>query len=414
MTFPLIYNSLLHLMALPTLGKMGLEMVRTGKYRGNFLPRLGAGFPKIEKGSKKLIWIHAVSMGETKAVAPLVRKLKNSDTVIVLSTVTETGHREGKKVAPEADYHVYLPFDLPYLIRPIIKRVKPDVVLLTETDFWFNFQDAAQKAGAKLILVNGKLSERSLSRYQNFPLFSKQLIDSFDRLLVQGDLYANRFRKIGISPSKIKITGNIKLDGVMEEETLFDREKLQLSGPLLTLGSTHDPEERLWIEALKRIWKRIPDLKVFIVPRHPERFETVARLLASENIPFHAFSKQPYFGEAKVVLVDAMGLLRQCYKISTLAFVGGSLAKIGGHNILEPAYYGVPVLYGPHMHQQPDLLDLMNRYEAGVCVREDLVQKTVELLLNEDTRRQMGERGKLLVKESQGALEETLQEILKA
>ncbi len=414
MTFSLIYNSLLHLMALPTLGKMGLEMARTGKYKGNFLPRLGLGFPKIEKGNKKLIWIHAVSMGETKAVAPLVRKLKNRDTVIVLSTVTETGHREGKKVAPEADYHVYLPFDLPYLIRPIIKRVKPDVVLLTETDFWFNFQDAAQKGGAKLILVNGKLSERSLSRYQNFPLFSKQLIDSFDRLLVQGDLYANRFRKIGISPSKIKITGNIKLDGVMEEETLFDREKLQLSGPLLTLGSTHDPEERLWIEALKRIWKRVPDLRVFIVPRHPERFETVARLLAAENIAFHSFSKQPYFGEVKVVLVDAMGLLRQCYKISTLAFVGGSLANIGGHNILEPAYYGVPVLYGPHMHQQPDLLDLMNRYEAGVCIRDDLFQKTVDLLLNEDTRRQIGERGKLLMKESQGALEETLQEILKA
>ena len=414
MTFPLIYNSLLHLLAVPALGKMGLEMARTKKYRSNFLPRLGAGFPKIEKGNKRLIWIHAVSMGETKAVAPIVRKLKDKNTIIVLSTVTETGHREGKKIASDADYHVYLPFDLAYIIRPIVKRVKPDVVLLTETDFWFNFQDAAQKAGAKLILINGKLSERSLSRYERFPLFSKHLIGSFDRLLVQGDLYANRFRKLGIASSKVKVTGNIKLDGMMEEETLLNREKLQLTGPLLTLGSTHDPEEKLWIAALNRIWKQIPDLKVFMVPRHPERFETVARLLAAESIPFHRFSKRPYFGEAKVVLVDAMGLLRQCYKISTLAFVGGSLAKVGGHNILEPAYYGVPVLYGPHMHEQPDLLDLMNRYQAGICVRHDLVQKTIELLSDEALLRQLGERGEQMVKESRGALEETLQEILQA
>lgn len=384
-------------------------MMRTKKYRSNFLPRLGAGFPHIESKGKQVVWIHAVSMGETKAVAPLVRKLKDENRVIILSTVTETGHREGKKVAPEADYHVYLPFDLAYIIRPIIKRVKPDLVLLTETDFWFNFQDAAKKCGAKLILVNGKLSERSLKRYERFPLFSNKLLGSFDKLLVQGDLYAHRFRKLGIS--QVKVTGNIKLDGMADEETLLDIKKLQVDGPLLTLGSTHDPEEKLWIAALNRIWKRIPDLKVFLVPRHPERFDAVARMLASENIPFHRFSKRPYFGEAKVVLVDAMGLLRQCYKISTLAFVGGSIAKVGGHNILEPAYYGVPVLYGPHMDQQPDLLDLMRRYEAGFCVRHDLVQKTVELLQDEQKLRTIGERGEQMMKESQGALEETLHEI---
>lgn len=415
MAFSFLYNALLHLLALPVLGKMGIEMVRTHKYRSNFLARLGVGFPSLSKGDKKLIWVHAVSVGEVKAVAPLVHALKREGYMVLLSTVTETGFRESKRSVAEADAHAYLPFDLPYIIRPIVRRLQPDQVLLTETDFWFNFQDAAQRMGAKLVLINGKLSERSMRRYAQLPLFSKHLIHAFDKLLVQGDLYASRFRRLGVPAAKVKVTGNLKLDGMGKEEGILTRAALQFEGPLLTLGSTHDPEEKVWIEALVEIWKHCPSLRVLLVPRHPERFEQVARILAAAQISFHRFSRQPYFGEAQLLLVDTMGLLRQCYKISTLAFVGGSLARIGGHNILEPAYYGVPVLYGPHMEKQPDLLDLMRRYQAGVCVtRGELVSETLELLFHEERARQMGERGMQMVQESQGALEETLREILSA
>ncbi|MFN0064997.1 MAG: 3-deoxy-D-manno-octulosonic acid transferase [Chlamydiales bacterium] len=408
--FFFFYDLLLHLYAAASLPQMGLAMLRVGKYRTNFLPRLGQGFPEIKKGNKRLIWVHAVSVGETKAIAPLIKQLKNEENLIILSTATETGHQEGKRSAPEADWHVYLPFDLSYIIRPIVKRVRPDMVIITETDFWYNFQSAAKSVGAKLILVNGKLSERSLNRFLQFPLFAKNLIHPIDFFCLQGDLYANRFRKVGVAECKMRVTGNLKLDGAIDRELLLTREKLRIdSQPILTLGSTHDPEEKLWIIALKNIWRQFPSLKVFLVPRHPERFDVVARLLEKEEISFHRFSKKPYFAEKSLLLIDGMGLLKQCYQLSTLAFVGGSLtARVGGHNILEPAYYGVPVLYGPHMKGQPDLLDLMTRYIAGVQVDKDLAQVTKELLIDEERRRRLGERGLQMVAESQGALEETL------
>lgn len=410
MIFRIFYGTLLHLIAIPVIFKMFYEMIRTGKYRKSFLPKLGFGFPKVEKRNRKLIWIHAVSLGETKAILPLLQKLKNEESCILLSAGTETGYEEGKGAA---DYHVYLPFDLGYIIRPIVKRIQPDLILVTETDFWFNFQDAAKKSGARLMLVNGKLSETSLARYKKFPFFAKKLLHPFDLLLLQGRLYADRFRQLGIPNGKVKVTGNLKLDGVQENAVLFTREKLQMDQEsILTLGSTHDPEEKLWVAALNRIWREVPDLKVFLVPRHPQRFDSIAQLLLDEQIPFHRFSQNPYFGEKRVLLIDVMGLLRSCYQISTLAFVGGSLTKkVGGHNILEPAYYGVPVLFGPFMYGQPDFFDLIKRYQAGICVRYNLVKEILELLKNGEKRGLMGERGKRMIEESQGSLEETLREI---
>lgn len=419
--FGLFYDACLHLLAIGMLPKVCYETIRTKKYRKSFSFRLGKHFPIIQKQGKQLVWIHAVSLGETKAAALLVKRLKAlpSAPLILLSTVTETGHAEGKKSAPEADWHVYLPFDFSYIIRPIVRRVKPDLVVLTETDFWFNFQDEAKKNGASIVLINGKISERSFKRLSMAPFFCSHLIRPIDRLCLQGELYYKRFEKLGIPPEQMTITGNLKLDAIpktlSEEEKEALKAKLEIGeAPVLTLGSTHDPEERLWIDALKHVWAKHPDLKVFIVPRHPERFATVAQLLEEKGVDFGRWSQNSTFGHQRVILVDSMGVLLTCYQLSTLAFVGGSLTpKVGGHNILEPSFYGKPVLYGPWMYGQPDLLDLMRGYQGGVEIDTHEIVPTLEQLLSDPISCEMlGRNGRHLIESSRGALDSTCKVVL--
>ncbi len=183
MLVSLLYNCVLMCLGFFYLAIIAYKMVVHEKYRQSFLSRLGFGFPDIKKGEKQLIWIHAVSMGETKAIAPLVKQIKNEakNAIIVLSTATETGHQEGIRSAPEADYHVYLPYDLWWIIRPIVNRVKPDVVILCEGDYWYNFLNCSKKVGASIIVVNGKLSEKSLQSFLKIPFFAKKLFGFVDR-----------------------------------------------------------------------------------------------------------------------------------------------------------------------------------------------------------------------------------------
>ncbi len=409
--FSLVYDICLHAYILAA-------CLNFRKYKNIFLKRLGKDFPVIEKKNRPLIWIHAVSVGETKAVAPLIKRLKSTANTpcILLSTVTETGHETGLKSAPEADYHVYLPLDFSYIIRPIMKRVAPDIVILTETDFWFHFQDAAKKSGAELIVINGKVSERSFNRLLKLPTLRKYLLYPIDHFYVQGELYRSRFEKLGIAPSHLTVTGNLKLDGEIEQEDVsLLKDQLGLSGKrVLTLGSTHDPEERLWIDALKQLWLHFPDLKVLIVPRHPERFNEVAHLLESESLSFSRWSDRGTLHGHDILLVDAMGVLRKCYQLSDLAFVGGSFTpKVGGHNILEPSFYGKPVLFGPYMHSQPDFLDLAKAYKAGIQIDSGEIASTVHRLFSSPSEAQeLGANGRKLIKESSGALYETCSRVL--
>ncbi len=304
----MIYDFILHLYALGAV---------LSKRRKNLGARLGKNFPEIHKGKDRLVWIHAVSFGETKAIAPLIKLLRQShpQLKILLSSATETGHNEGKKTIPEAIWHVYLPFDFAYIIKPIVKRVAPDLVVLTETDFWLNFQESAKESGAQIVVVNGKLSERSFNRLRKVPSFTKRLFGSIDHFFLQAKVYETRFNKLGIPTSKLSVTGNIKLDSSQiapQTSTL----------PILTLGSTHAPEEKMWIAALKEIWKSRPDLKVMLVPRHPERFEEVAKLLADSKVAFGRLSQGDSLETSSLLLIDAMGLLKKCYQQSMIAFVG--------------------------------------------------------------------------------------------
>lgn len=390
------------------------QVIVKGKYRKSFWPRLGNSFP-LPPENKEVIWVHAVSVGEVKAVAPIIKAIreKKPEAFIYFSTITETGHDEAKKSAPEANEHVYLPFD--FLINSIVKKVRPDTVILCETDFWFNFLDSAKKYGAKIFVVNGKLSEKSLNRFKAFPFFTKALFERIDRIIVQNTLYFDRFVELGISPIKVVVGGNIKLDADAAELTADDKDaflkKLGIKNePVIVVGSTHDPEERIFLEAFRNIKNKIPSAKLILVPRHPERFDSVAKLISDKGFDLKRFSQNDD-KEASVILVDTMGQLKKCYQIATIAAVAGSwTAKVNGHNILEPSFYGKAVVYGPYMSSQPDFLRLMKDYNGGVQVIERDIEKTLlQLLENQKERDKMGERGKQLVSESKGALKRTLE-----
>lgn len=387
-----------------------------GKYRRSFLSRLGFSFSKIPH-SKKLIWIHAPSLGETKAVASLVKLIQDKarEYTILVTSTTETGHEEAKKSIPFADYHLYLPFDFSWMIRPIVKRLRPALVILCESDFWYNFLNECKKRGAYIALVNGKLSERSLNRHLKIPFISKHLFSKIDLFCLQSLRYGDRFQKLGVPVDKIHITGNIKLDAPSSTLTQDKLEQWKRHFHLnnqfsIVVGSSHAGEEILFLESLKPLWEQNPSLKLFLVPRHPERFSEVSSLLRKKQVKFVSYSNlQHCTGEEQVILVDAVGILKQCYQIGDLAVVGGSfIDDVGGHNIIEPCYFGKPVIYGPHMFSQPDLVEAMKEFRAGIQVNlPEITSVLLALMQSKEERDRIGESGKKLINAMRGASERT-------
>lgn len=422
MILSFFYEISLWLLALIYLPKLMYDYFIRKKYNHSILHRLGFNFPLITKGKRKLVWIHAVSVGETKAISSLVKTLRHqlNNPLIVISSISETGHAEAKRSIQQADYHVYLPVDLRFITRQIIKRTAPDLVILAETDFWYNFLKGAKDSGAVIALVNGKISQRSFNRFKKAPYFTKKLFSFFNIFCIQSKHYQERFKALGLDESKMQITGNLKFDDEYprftkeQHETWKKQFQIAPESQIIVVGSSHDPEEKLILDQIRTVWAELPHVKLMIVPRHPERFNTVAALLEKENIPFTRFSQLGAGAKnAKVILVDAMGLLRKCYQLADLAIVAGSYTpRVGGHNILEPSWYGVPVIYGPFMHSQPELLELMQEYQAGLQVpMANLGTTVLELLKDSDKRSTIGTNGLRMLKDVNGATQKTWETI---
>lgn len=416
--FSFFYTLSLHLLALFLVPKLLYQRIRYGKYKESFSRRLGLYFPPVDQ---PVIWIHAVSVGETKAAAPLVKRIKASypHMHILFSNITETGHAEALRTIPEADAHVYLPFDLPYVIRPIVQRVKPKLLILVESDFWFHFQDEVKKQGGSIVVVNAKISKRSLKRFRILPWLTSPLFNTLDRILAQSESYKNRFLQLGVLRDKVHVLGNIKLDGTYPELSVEEiaawKEKLGIrpTDIVLVIGSTHDPEEKELLSELKKVWKKEPELKVLIAPRHPERFKRVEGLFVRYEIPFALWSKKEKLDGKNVLLIDTLGQLRACYQLANIAIVAGSFTdKVGGHNLLEPSWYEKPVLFGPYTFQQQDLAELIKQKNAGLQVGKHDVAKTIlELLQNPAKRQEMGRHGKEIFLESRGATERSFHQL---
>jgi 3-deoxy-D-manno-octulosonic-acid transferase len=389
------------------------------KYQHSLFYRLGLKIPVIDNQGRETIWIHAVSLGETKAVATIVEKIRESkpNCYIIFSSITETGHEEAKKSMPFADKHIYLPIDAHFFMKKLMKSARPKLLLISETDFWFQFQRQARKYGANIVLVNGKLSERSLARYQKFSFFSKALLRSIDLFCLQGDIYQKRFMQLGVPKEKIQITGNTKLDqkfSVMKESEVTEWKKhlgIEEGQEVLVFGSTHEIEEDLALKICKKIWEIKPSLKVLLVPRHPERFPKVAQLIKDQDEPFTTFTEiTENVSKERLILIDGMGILQRCYQVATIAVVCGSFTeKVGGHNIFEPLHFAVPAIFGPHMFTQQGAKELVLSQEAGLQVNEESLEGAIVKLLEDSTYYQnMSQNALALIEEAKGASDKTL------
>lgn len=424
MWFSVLYELVLFLLFLAALPKALYECIRYGKHKTNFLKRLGFGFPKIvRKNNGPIIWVHAVSVGECHAANPLIKRLKTEmpDATFVVSSVSETGHAEAKKTITTADYHVYLPFDFYLCVKHVFTLARPDIVILCEGDFWYRFTKEAKKQGAVTVVVNGKVSTESEKMFARFGFFTKRMFALVDFLCVQSDLYKLRFINMGVPASKIAITGNLKCDSlptpISDTEIAELKAKLCLSNDdkVLVIGSTHEPEEELLLSQLVPLLGSYPQLKLIIAPRHPERFEAVTALIEKHGLTLGTWTKGSAVDHPQAYVIDAMGILRKCYQLADIAIVAGSFTnKVGGHNIMEPQAFGIPVLTGPYMHSQPQLIECARYYGAIIQVNASEVGSTIQRLLSEpETCKSLGRRSLDMVEALRGATNRTRDELYK-
>lgn len=419
--FSLLYDLVLFFVGLAALPRLLWERLRYGKYKNSLRQRLGLKLPSQIQGDQ-VIWIHAVSLGETRAVSPLYDALRKKfpNASFVISSVTETGHAEAKRTLSGASSYFYLPFDFSWLMRKLATRIKPDLFILVEGEFWYHLLKEVKSTGARALLVNGKLSERSFKRLLLLPFFAKKIFSLIDRFCLQSERYAERFVKLGIPEEKISITGNLKLDITPELMSLEEKERLKRElgigseERLVVLGSTHAPEEEELLFHLGPVWKKVPHLKVILVPRHPERFAKVAAgVQAGGHSLLHYSSREKRGGDERIILIDEMGLLHKCYQIADIAVVAGSFVKqVGGHNIFEPVQVGVPVLFGPHMLAQKDLLELVLSSGCGFKISlQELSDKVLELLSDPEKWKQIHRNCLRTELQARGSTERTLAEI---
>jgi len=395
MLFQVLYNTALLVLALWGSVKILIEAIRYGKHRRSLKEKLGWQIIPYSPQSRETIWIHAVSVGETKSAVPLVEQIRREypHLAIVFSTTTETGQDEAKQRMPNLEGYFFLPFDLSWIIKKVVRQIQPKLLILVEGDFWYNLMCAVPQ----VILVNGKISENTLNRLRAFPFFAKKLFSPLRLLCVQSSQYAAHFEQLGVHREKIFVTGNLKLD---QPRVIVDTEKwkkelgLNSQNRIITLGSTHYPEEEKILPLLMPLLNNIPQLKILLAPRHSERCEKIAGSLFKRKIPFALFTDSLEKKRTQsLLIINTIGILPICFQLSEISILGGSFIRgIGGHNIIEPILQGTPVLYGPHMESQKDLVHLVSSTGAGEEVSLEELPLIVEEWLHfpSEKRRQAG------------------------
>jgi 3-deoxy-D-manno-octulosonic-acid transferase len=412
----LLYSALLALGLLISLPYWLYRMWRSKKYRGGLSERLGKVPARLGLDGRPVIWVHAVSVGEVLAVSRLILEMRRRfpDHHIVISTTTDTGQKLARdKFCPENVF--YFPLDFAFAVRPYMQSLRPRLVVLAETEFWPNFLRLS-KSGARIAVVNGRISDRSWRGYRRWRFFLKPVLANIDLFLTQTDEDRKRLIDIGAAAERIQVSGNLKYDVappvpppiVASLRAAFDKAQ---SGPVIVAGSTMEGEEPLLLRAFEIVRASHPRAVLILAPRRPERFETVGELVKSLGLP--CWRRSLWSGEdlgGSVLLLDSIGELAAVYALATVAFVGGSLIEHGGHNILEPAQYGVAVLVGPHYENFREMVNLFRWKEAvRVVGPAELPLTMVDLLANEVERTELGRRALETVRSQTGATQRTLE-----
>jgi 3-deoxy-D-manno-octulosonic-acid transferase len=423
-----IYSLLLSVGFLILLPRFLYDAVHHGKYVAGFRERLGTLSPA---NGQPLIWIHCVSVGETQAARPLVLELKKQlpNRHIAISTTTLTGQNLAREIFKhDAEKIFYFPFDWRWSVRRTLMALRPEAVLIMETELWPGFLRECERQQIPVAILNGRLSERSFRRYRLFRGFMSQVLRGVSLAIMQSEADADRLRALGIAAEKVQVSGSLKFDAgtlpLNDALTAELRERFNFTedAPLILSASTHAPEERIILEALKQlIVQAAPAARLLIAPRHPERFAEVAALLEASGLSSARRSarQKETDNTARVILLDTIGELQSVYSLATIVFVGGSIAKTGGHNILEPAAVGACILTGAHTYNFREIVEEFVRAEAIIQLPAmpdsettlELEKLFTALLTDRDKRRLLGERAKQLVNQNRGATERTMESL---
>ena len=422
-----IYSVLLGLGILVLLPKFLWDGFRHGKYISGLGERLGS-LEKLNSDGRPVVWLHCVSVGEVQASLPLFQAIRREfpHYSIAVSTVTVTGQQLAREILKnEAQRIFYFPIDWRWVVRRSLKATKPSVVLVMETELWPNFLGECRKQQIPAAVVNGRLSEQSFRRYQLIrPLVSK-VVNCLDLAVMQTKADADRISALGLQPGRILVSGNMKFDaGKVDETDSLTAElatRFQFAGgPLLLAASTHDPEERIILEAFHqlRATAGAKQVRLILAPRHRERFGAVASLLNASKLSWVRRSNQPALNDSNcdVVLLDTIGELRSVFQLASLVFVGGSLAPVGGHNILEPAAAGACIVTGAHTGNFAEIVRTFTAQGAIIQLSDvrdgeaavTLAKVFADLLRDPQRRQDLGARAKALVEENRGATARTI------
>jgi 3-deoxy-D-manno-octulosonic-acid transferase len=418
----LIYSALLAAALLVSLPYWLLEWVRHGKYSAGLGERLGRVPRRLApQPNRPAIWIHAVSLGEVLAVSGLVEELRKRFPKhrVVISTTTDTGQKLARtRFGAESVF--YFPLDFAFAVRPYLAALRPELMVIAETEFWPNLLRLAHRSGARIAIVNARISDRSWPGYRRFRHFLVKILPQIDLFLAQTAEDANRLQDIGAPSERIEVTGNLKFD-VLAPPALPIVASLRAcfqsnnSGPVIVSGSTVDGEERLLLHAFANVLASHPGAVMILAPRRPERFNEVAELLQVLGMKFwrrSLWSGDPIVGG--VLLLDTIGELVALYALADVAFVGGSLVPRGGHNIIEPALHGVPVVVGTHTENFRDMVALFQSRDAVRIVGPaELPLVLMELIASPAERESLGRRAAETLQSQMGATVRTVQALAK-
>jgi 3-deoxy-D-manno-octulosonic-acid transferase len=404
----LLYTALMYAATPVILWRLMYRGIRSRAYFKRWLERFGR-FP--DPGLEGSIWVHAVSVGEFNAAMPLIEHFLKSDRPVVVTTITPTGSERVRKVFGDRVFHVYLPYDLPGPIRRFLARVRPQLALIMETEIWPNLFLTLKARRIPVVIANGRLSERSVRGYgPALPLITAAL-KACTWIAAQSQTDAERFLRLGARAEQLSVAGNIKFDMQVASDADAQGRELRLSWgaerPAWLAASTHDPEEVHMLDAHARVLGRFPDAVLLIAPRHPERFKAVIQLCKSYGFRTQSRTEHKLPDvSAQVFVIDTLGELMKFFAAVDIAFVAGSFAPIGGHNVLEPAALGKPVIVGPQTHNFEEITDQLIKAGAALRVQSgsELGGEVLKLFGNPNRMQAIGAEALALVTRERGAV----------
>ncbi len=403
---------------------LAYQAIRYKKYIGSMRQRLGYLPVSFNFDGDDSIWIHAVSVGEALTVRSLVADLKRRypSLKIFLSTTTMTGQQVARRNLQDVDEVFYFPFDLAFAVRRTLRLVKPRLFVMMETEIWPNLLRQCQRNGVAAVMVNGRISSRSYPRYKLARPFFRRVLADIDRFCMQTEESARRIIDIGADPSRVVVTGSLKFDSIGSpagpnleargQNRVLRYFRMTSGRPVVVAGSTMPNEEPYVLDAFRRIKASVTNPLLIIAPRHPERFTEVAQM--SRDLAFVTVRRTdlPIDAEPRgdVVVLDTIGELPQVYQIATAVFIGGSLVDTGGHNILEPAAFGKPVVFGPYVHNFREIADAFIAHDAAIQVNSarGLEEALLALLTDPVRRARLGAAARALVDSNRGAKDKCL------